>query len=99
MKFDGSRPGPGRPKGSRNKLSEAFLRDFCEAWEERGKAALEAVATTDPSTFIKVTAQLLPAKLEAEVGHRYVVRMPHVCKTNEEWLASIAAETPIEPLQ
>src|SRR5689334_10612506 len=99
MKFDGSRPGPGRPKGSRNKLSEAFLRDFCEAWEERGKAALEAVATTDPSTFIKVAAQLLPAKIEAEVGHRYVVRVPHVCETTEEWVARYGHREAEEPLQ
>jgi len=29
----------GRPKGSRNKLSEDFFRDLCEAWQAMGKAA------------------------------------------------------------
>jgi hypothetical protein len=57
------------------------------------------VATTDPSTFVRVAAQLLPAKLEAEVGHRYVVRLPHVCKTNEEWLAACGHRDADEPLQ
>ena len=30
----------GRPRGSRNKLSEDFFRDLCDAWQAFGKPAL-----------------------------------------------------------
>jgi hypothetical protein len=33
--------GPGRPLGSRNKLSEDFLCDFQEDWEQHGQEILQ----------------------------------------------------------
>jgi hypothetical protein len=42
----------GRPKGSKHKLSEAFLRELTEAWEEHGKAALNKLAVEDPANFV-----------------------------------------------
>ena len=53
----------GRPKGSRNKINEAFLRDFYEAWEAFGRPALLAAAWTEPATFVKVAASLLPKEM------------------------------------
>jgi hypothetical protein len=32
----------GRPKGSRNKLNETFLRDLQEAWEEKGPSVIDS---------------------------------------------------------
>src|SRR5215468_6020898 len=32
----------GRPQGSRNKLTEDFFRDLCDAWQAFGKPALMA---------------------------------------------------------
>ncbi len=57
----------GRPKGSRNKINDAFLRDFYEAWEAFGRPALLAAAWTKPAEFVKVAASLLPKELEATV--------------------------------
>jgi hypothetical protein len=57
----------GRPKGSRNKINEAFLRDFYEAWEAMGRPAGVAAAWTDPVAFVRVAAGLLPKELEATV--------------------------------
>lgn len=57
---------PGRPKGSRNKLNEAFVADFFAAWEEHGKDALIKVAQEDPSTFVRVAASLLPRQVKVE---------------------------------
>lgn len=54
----------GRPKGSRNRLSEAFLTDFCELWEKHGIAALTKVATKDPSTFVRAAVALIPKQTE-----------------------------------
>lgn len=51
---------PGRPKGSKNKLTEAFWSDYAAAWETHGQAALEAVATSEPAKFVAVAASLMP---------------------------------------
>lgn len=58
----------GRPKGSRNKINEAFLRDFYEAWEAFGRPALMATAWTDPAAFVKVAAALLPKEFKIETS-------------------------------
>ena len=55
----------GRPKGSRNKLSEGFLTDLMAEWEANGRTALERMAANDPSAFCKMCASLLPAKFDA----------------------------------
>ena len=57
----------GRPKGSRNKLSEDFFRDLCDAWEAFGKPALMSAAWTNPTDFVRVVAQLMPKDVEVAV--------------------------------
>lgn len=58
----------GRTKGSRNRLKEAFLRDLAEAWEKNGRDAIEQVIKSDPATFIRVVASLLPKEVTGEDG-------------------------------
>ena len=55
----------GRPKGSRNKLTEDFFRDLCDAWQAFGKPALMTAAWTHPVEFVRVVASLVPRELEA----------------------------------
>jgi hypothetical protein len=50
----------GRPKGSRNKLTEDFLADAYEQWQLHGSAALETMAKTEPAKFCQMIANLLP---------------------------------------
>ncbi|HYV70345.1 MAG TPA: DUF5681 domain-containing protein [Pseudolabrys sp.] len=57
----------GRPRGSRNKLSEDFFRDLCEAWEAFGKPALETMAMLYPAEFVRMVASLIPRELEATI--------------------------------
>ena len=57
----------GRPRGSRNKLSEDFFRDLCEAWQAFGKPALMTAAWTHPVEFVRVVASLIPRELEATI--------------------------------
>lgn len=54
------RENPGRPKGSRNKFAEAFLKDFLQDWEQNGKSALERCRTVDVAAYLKVASTLLP---------------------------------------
>lgn len=78
---------PGRPKGSKNKLSEDFFRDLYSTWEESGIQALKITATTDPVKFVTIVAGLMPKEFKAEVEHRSVMRMPEPAKSIDEWLA------------
>ena len=57
----------GRPKGSRNKLTEDFFHDLSEAWQAFGKPALMTAAWTDPVAFVRVVASLIPRELEATI--------------------------------
>jgi hypothetical protein len=56
--------GGGRPKGSRNKLSEAFWNDLAQAWDEHGQAAMKTLATEEPAKFVQVAASLMPKELK-----------------------------------
>ncbi len=84
--FDGSKPGPGRPKGSRNKLSEDFLRDMSEVWDAHGKAALLDVAQNDPAKFVQVAACLIPKEMKIETVRR-------AAELSDDELAAIIASS------
>lgn len=54
---------PGRPKGSRNKLGEAFIAAMHDDFVEHGKAVIETVRTEKPDQYLKVVASILPKEL------------------------------------
>jgi len=56
----------GKPKGSRTKLSEAFLRDLHADWLENGVNVIERVRGEKPDVYLRVVASMLPQKLEIE---------------------------------
>ena len=60
----------GRKPGSRNKLSEDFLRDICEVWDKYGKDALNSVAVNEPAKFVTVAASLIPKEMKIETVRR-----------------------------
>lgn len=76
----------GKPKGAKNKLQEAFWKDFAGAWEQHGASALLKVATDDPATFVKVAASIMPKEVEATVEHRSVMRIPEPVADTKAWL-------------
>jgi hypothetical protein len=54
----------GRPEGSRNRLSEQILADFCEIWEKHGIEALRKLAVDDPAAFVRAAVALVPKQFE-----------------------------------
>jgi hypothetical protein len=56
----------GRPRGSRNKLTEAFLADLNDLWQEQGPAIMRRAAFESPMKFADMVARLLPAKIEVK---------------------------------
>ncbi|MBY0255902.1 MAG: hypothetical protein K2X54_31710 [Methylobacterium organophilum] len=63
----GASPNPaGRPKGSRNKLGEAFLTALSDDFDQHGVAVIERARKADPVAYVKVVASLLPKELKIE---------------------------------
>lgn len=54
----------GRPKGSRNKLGEDFLRDMLEVWQTQGKDCIERTAKDHPEKLVGIVANLLPKEFK-----------------------------------
>jgi hypothetical protein len=54
----------GRPKGSRNRLGEAFLDDLYSDWKENGVQALKDCRIQNPAAYVKTVASLLPKQVE-----------------------------------
>jgi len=54
----------GRPKGSRDRLSAAFLKAMSDDFDTNGVAVVERVRTEDPATYLRVVASLLPKEVE-----------------------------------
>jgi hypothetical protein len=57
---------PGRPKGSRNKLGEAFVQALHDDFAEHGVKTIEQVRLEKPDAYVKVIASLLPKEFKIE---------------------------------
>jgi hypothetical protein len=95
----------GRPKGSRNKLSEDFLADLHESWLAFGKPALMTAAWTDPVAYVRVVASLIPRELEATTTVHMIERMSDaqlealIARDLQSGLDSAAADEDAEIIQ
>lgn len=56
----------GRPRGARAKLGEAFMEAMRASFEEKGKAAIDAVIEDKPDQYLKVIASLMPKQLDID---------------------------------
>ena len=56
----------GRPKGSRNKLGEAFVQALHDDFEKHGVDVIATVRAEKPDQYMKVIASLLPKELKIE---------------------------------
>lgn len=57
----------GRPLGSRSRITEAFLAALAKDWTKHGRQVFEDVREKDPSTYLRVVAGLLPAKVDLDL--------------------------------
>ena len=62
----GNNASPGRPKGSRNKLGEAFVEALHQDFLDHGPATIARVREEDPTAYVKVCASLLPKEIKVE---------------------------------
>lgn len=52
--------GGGRRKGSRNKLTEAFLTAVASDFEQHGAAALAKLRADDPASYLRIVGSFVP---------------------------------------
>lgn len=58
----------GRPKGSRNKLSEAVITDLLNDWEVAGPSAIQACRLEDPAAYVRIVTSLIPKEFNFKQG-------------------------------
>ena len=56
----------GRPRGSRNKLSEEFLAELHASFQEHGAAVIERVMNEDPVAYVRLIASLVPKQFKVD---------------------------------
>jgi hypothetical protein len=56
----------GRPKGSRSKLSESFLKALSEDFDTNGIDVIEKVRSSRPHEYLKIVAAVLPKQMQLE---------------------------------
>jgi hypothetical protein len=56
--------GGGRPRGSRNKLGEEFIKALADDFDQNGQTAIARVREERPQDYLKVIASLLPKEIK-----------------------------------
>ena len=80
----------GRPKGSKNKLSQKFIENLYAKWQEVGDDALDTLYDLDVGKFVQIVANLVPkdidiqAEIRGEQDRPIIVQFSKPDKTVEE---------------
>lgn len=83
----------GRPKGARNKIEESFLEVVYKDWAKNGEGVLAKVREDDPSTYLRVVAQILPKESKVDVEHSGAIEhrgLPEISERVRDLLGSRA---------
>lgn len=80
-------PGPGRPKGSQNKITATVKMMVLGALDKLGgEKWLVKQAKKHPQAFMQMLRQVMPTQVVGDVNYRYVAEMPPPESDPEEWL-------------
>jgi hypothetical protein len=66
----GSAGGPGRPKGSANRLGKAFVDDLLHEWQKYGRRTLLRLSKQDPVAYVKIMAGIARVLCDRDEGRR-----------------------------
>ena len=85
----GNPGGPGRPLGSKNRLSEYFLHELADHFETHGREAIERVFEDRPSEYLRIIASLITKELILEQTQEETIRCAiNACPktlTEQQW--------------
>jgi Family of unknown function (DUF5681) len=80
----------GRPKGSRNKLSEAFLQALSADFNAHGTAVIEKVRAEKAHEYLKIVALLVPKQVELDGVAQPFAVIPAELTSPEAWEKAVA---------
>src|SRR5262245_29202249 len=69
----GNPPGPGRPRGSKNRFGESFMRDLNRLWQQEGEACIRRAMRQSPASFIRSMV----------ISHKPTLRDPEMAETSD----------------
>jgi len=81
----------GRPKGSRHKLDECFVKALYEDFKEGGVDAIRACRTDKPDVYLNVIAKVLPKQVEMKADDA-LADLAQGLSAVAEFLGQVAAE-------
>src|SRR6516165_9051966 len=87
------KPG-GRPAGSRNRLTGAFLNKLADDFEQHGDAVIRIARIEKPVEYLKIVASILPRELainDAKLGDMSEEEVAALLETVRELRAKTAA--------
>lgn len=67
----GTKAGPGRKLGNRNRHSENFLAAMADDFEKHGADVIAKVRTEEPAKYLQIAADLLPRHAQLDVTMDY----------------------------
>jgi hypothetical protein len=88
----------GRKAGSRNRLSQSFFDALEASFDRDGEAVIDRLMKEDPKTYVKVIAQLCPAKLEGVIDHHHHIGI-EAATSIDEVLELVCQEAGVEAAQ
>ena len=62
----GTANGPGRPKGSKDKLNQQVISSLEKLWHERGQELLDQLSAEKPEVVMAMISRMIPQQLAAE---------------------------------
>ena len=62
----GTAPGPGRPKGSKDRLNVQVIETLERLWSSRGAEIMDQLAAEKPEVLASLVSRLIPQQLAAE---------------------------------
>ena len=61
---EGNPGGPGRPPGSRDKLSKAFIDELAASFDEHGAEVIDRIREERPDVYLGTIGKLMPKLME-----------------------------------
>ncbi len=65
----------GRPKGSRNKFSQAVVQAWHDAFDEHGSEVIEKVMEKSPETWLKIASGFVPKDMDVRHSGDIIVQV------------------------
>lgn len=75
---------PGRPEGSKNKITKAFLNALTADFKEHGKSVIERVRKESPEVYLRVVAQLIPKDIDVKHSGNVNIQIVNYSEDDED---------------